>query len=766
MKRLFTHSLSLVLLVVLTSHASAFVIKRIRFEGLGRISTATAMSHMPVKVGEDLTPEKSNEVIKDLYKTGFFKNVQLLEDSGTLIVKVEVLPVVSKITISGNKVIKTKELLQVLQKMNIAEGYEYNRTSLKQIRSALLSQYYSHGKYNARVSVTHHSLSHDRMAINIAISEGVVAKIKQIRVIGHQAFTEHDVLSQFKLSTPGLFSWFTHDDEYSSEKLQADLEALKNFYLNKGYLKMSIDSSQVSLSPDRKQVYIVVKITEGPQYHFSGFKLAGRLILPRQQLRALVPIHDGDVYSKDAIVSAEKAIGFAIGDKGYARSEIVPKDAVDEKTHRVFITFNINPGRRVYVRRITFSGAPHTNDNAFRRALTQMEGEEASSTKLANSKQQLQLLPFVQGVDEQVKPVPGRRNEEDINYNMQTYPGGEIQAGVGYSDLDGFLVNASLSQSNFYGTGNQFSVSAQRSQSTLSGSLNYYNPYYTPWGVGRGFNLYASRFDADKQNISDYATNNYGFGMNYSIPMSLHNSIQAGVGLDYLHLIISGSAAPVMTQFKDQHGDTFLQFLFNTGWTFNNLNRSVFPTKGIYSNLGLTLSAPASKRGLEYYTGDYTFRFYQPLFASLVFMTREEVGYGGGYGAYQRLPFFKNFYAGGMGTVAGYEGNTLGPQDANGNALGGNTLATARAGIIFPNPISKSLRTMAFVDGGNVFDTKSTAQEKADNPDRNGLRYSAGLEVDWLTPFTGVLKFSFAKAINPARQDNKNIFQFNIGTSF
>lgn len=747
-------------------NAFAFVVHSIRFQGLKHISPKTAMSYVHIKTGRNFSAADSTQVIQALFKTGFFQDVKLLRDGNTLIIKVQERPVISRIKLSGNKVIKAKELLQVLRKLNIADGYEYNRSSLKIIRTALLSQYYAHGKYNARVHVSATQLKNNRVAIDIAISEGLVSTIKQIHIIGNHKFSEKNLLGQFKLSTPGFFSWFTHDDEYSSEKLAGDLHALSDFYLNHGYLKMRIESSQVSLSPDRKHVYIVIKIAEGPQYHFSGFNLAGKLIVSRKKLRSLVSIKSGDIYSKQEVVASEKAMGYAIGDKGYARVKITPTNMVLEKKHTVNIQFNIKPGRIIYVRHITFTGNEHTDDNALRRALTQMEGGMATSTHLTNSKRNLMLLPFVQNVQEVVTPVPGKNNEEDINYKMATYPGGEIQAGVGYSDLDGFLINASLSQSNFYGTGNQFSISASRSQSTLNGTISYYNPYYTPWGVGRGFSVYASRFNAGKQNIADYATNNYGAAVNYSIPLSLHNSLQLGIGVDYLHIALGEDPANVMNQFQQSHGNTFEQILLNAGWTFNDLDRTVFPTKGLFQNLALTVSAPVARHSLKYYTGDYKAHFYYPIYHSFIFTSRAEIGYGNGYGEFQELPFFKNFYAGGLGTVAGYTANTLGPQDQNGNALGGDILVAARLGIIFPNPISKSLRTLAFVDGGNVFDTKASELVKSINPDSNGLRYSAGLEVDWLTPFTGVLKFSVAKAINPSKGDDTSIFQFNIGTSF
>jgi len=759
-------TLILLLFVFTQVMAFDFVANRIVFVGLHHIPASTALNYLPVKPGDRITNSVSDNIIQSLYKTGFFENVSLSRQGNTLIITVQEQPTIGKITLSGNKVIKSNELLSVLRKMHIAEGYEYNKSSLKEIKSALLSQYYAHGKYNARVQITTQALQNNRVQINIVISEGVVSTIKQIQIIGNHHFSERTLLGQFQLSTPGIFSWYTHDDEYSSEKLGADLENLQNFYLNHGYLKIKIDSAQVSLSPDRKHVYIVVQITEGPQYHFSGYTLSGKLILPKQKLSSFVDIKPGDIYSKQALVDAEKNMGLALGDLGYANAQIVPHPQVDEKNHTVFINFEVKPGRRVYVRQITFTGNTHTDDFAMRRALTQMEGELASTRQLRNSKQQLMQMPFIKQVEMTTKPVSGQTNEEDVNYNVTTYPGGEIQAGVGYSDTDGFLINASLTQQNFYGTGNQFSINASRSNSTLNAGVSYYNPYYTTWGVGRGFNLYASHFNASKQNIADYGLDNYGGTMTYSIPFTLHDSFQVGMGLDYDGLHLSDDPSTVMSDFENKHGKNFTQLMLNAGWTHNGLNRSVFPTLGLYQNFTAAFAVPVGTRSLEYYTGDYNVRYFHPIYHSFVFAGRAEVGYGDGYGRYNNLPFFKNFYAGGMGSVAGYVANTIGPQDNQGNSIGGNLLVTGRLGIIFPNPLSRMLRTQVFVDGGNVYNTHATKAENDANKDRSGLRYSAGLEVDWLTPFAGILKFSVAQAINPSSQDDTTLFQFNIGTSF
>jgi outer membrane protein insertion porin family len=510
---------------------------------------------------------------------------------------------------------------------------------------------------------------------------------------------------------------------------------------------------------------LLIKIQEGGQYKFSGFKLTGHLILPRKQLRNLVTIKPNTIFSKSEVVNAETAIGDALGSKGYAKAKVTTKPQVNEKTKRVFLVFDVQPGPHVYVRFINFQGNNSTNDEAFRRVLTQMEGGLVSTTALKNSKQRLLQLPFVRNVELTTTPVRGKPNEEDLNYKVTTVPAGKIQAGVGYSDVDGAMINAGISQQNIFGTGNSFNISTSYSASMLSAQVGYFNPYYTQWGVGRGFNIYASHYDASEANIADYATDNYGGAVTYSIPMTLHTSVQFSLGLDDLYLQPASDPSEEIDSFVTKHGKSFLQIPVNFGVTYNDLNRTVFPTAGFVQTGGVAVSVPVDSKSLEYYKLTYNAQYYQPIYKSFIAHFKVGGGYGGGYGDYDKLPFFKNFYAGGMGTVRGYAANTIGPQDSQGNSIGGNLLYYASAGLVFPNPFSKTLRTTWFFDAGNVINTKATRAERARNPDRNAVRMSTGVEFDWLSPM-GMLNFSLAKALNANSQDDTQVFQFNIGTVF
>ncbi len=744
--------------------AQAFVASKIEFVGLQRIPSDTAMSYLPIRPGAKVTAQTSDSIIRALYKTGFFSNVALDKRGSTLVIHVQERPVISKLTLSGNKVVSSKELLKVLKKMSVANGYEYNRSTLQTIKSALLNEYYSHGKYNARVNIQVTKQPHNEVAVSILISEGLTATVKQIHIIGNKAFSESKLLDQFQLTTPGLLSFFNHDDQYSSQKLAADLHSLTAYYMNRGYLKFRILGTQVSLSPDRKHVYITVKVHEGNQYHFSGFSLAGRLILPRAQLRMLSEVQKGAIFSNQAIINTETNIGNALGAKGYYETKVSAKTRVNEAKKTIFITFEVSPGQRIYVRRIYFSGNSGTNDQAFRRELTQMEGGLISTVAVQNSKRRLLQLPFVRNVDVSTTPVPSHSNEVDVGYKVATMPAGQVRAGVGYSDVDGPMFNVGLNQQNVFGTGNSFGFNAAYSASMLSAMVSYFNPYYTKWGIGRGFSLYASHYNASEANTADYETDNYGGAINYSIPISQYDSAQFSVGLNYMYLDTNSNPATIIQDFVNEHGKNFTQIPINIGWTHNSLDQANFPTSGLLQNLNFTFSAPAGSNALEYYKATYNLAYYHPIYASFVGKLRGGVGYGDGYGSYSTLPFMKNFYLGGMGSVRGYEANTIGPIDSAGDTIGGNLYFDTSAELIVPNPLSRSVRTALFVDAGNVYATHMSASEKTLNPDRNRIRYSAGLEVDWLSPI-GLLNFSLAKAINPAKNDDTQVFQFNIGAS-
>ena len=737
---------------------SSFLIQDIEFQGLQRITPGTALSYLPVKAGDTLNSTDTANIIQSLYRTGFFQNISLSRKNNTLIINVQERPTISSIKITGNKIIPTKQLTDALVNLGLAEGKTFNQSLLEEVKQSLLQQYYSQGYYSASVDTTITQASQNRVAIAIEITEGEIAKIKKIEIIGNQAFAEKKLLKQFDLTPPTLFSFFTDSDKYSKEKLDADLQRLKTFYLDNGYVKFQVNSAQVSITPDKKDVYIVVRITEGAQYTFSGYQLTGNLIIPRAELNELVKIKPGMIFSRQKVVEAEQAIGQKLGDLGYLFVLVRPIPEIDDAKKQVAVTFDIEPGQRVYIHQINFLGNTKTSDEVLRQAMRQFEGGVASLSNIKESERQLKLLPYLQDINVKTDVVSGSPDQVDVNYNLKERESAELSLSLGISDTYGLLYGAGINQSNFLGTGKQVGINFSKDEYERNISLSYNNPYYTKDGIQRGFNVYSQAFEPGAVNIADYSTEQNGIQMHYDIPVSENSSMHFGGG--YQHLTVNQGDDPSwqVEDYLATNGDVFNQILLSAGWGFNGYDQIIFPTKGFNQSVNATVSLPVSNQPLEYWQAGYQAHLYQPLTPSRNFILslRGEFNYGQSYGKTQGFPFFENYYAGGIGTVRGFEGNTLGPQDSQGNALGGSTLLDGTAEIILPQ-ISENLRTSAFIDMGNVFEGTVVA---------NQLRYSAGVAIIWRVPMLGPMEFSLAYPLNKRSGDNIEPFQFNIGTTF
>ncbi|MFH1333725.1 MAG: outer membrane protein assembly factor BamA [Pseudomonadota bacterium] len=745
----------LALSILSTAYAqNSFLIRRIDIRGLHGITTSTVLNYMPVSVGSHMNDKASARTIEALYKTGFFENVRLSRSQNTLIVTVVQRPIISRITISGNKKIKTDQLKKTLQSVNFSEGQIFNPVVLNQIQTALAHQYFVIGLYNARVNVSISHKAQKEVGIHITISEGKPAKIHQINIIGSYSFKEKTLLKQFQLQKTHLFSFYSHDDIYSSEKLSADLETLRSYYLDRGFLKFQIHSAQVSISPDRKQVYLSIQINEGPQYKVSGYTFSGKFPIAQSELQKMVQLQPGKFFSRKELIDGNKAMTDALGAKGYAYANINAEPKIDERAKTISFNFFVQPGPRIYVRRVHFNGNYRTNDEVFRRALMQKEGGLISTTNVKDSKRNLLMLPFVRTVDVSTKPVPGKPNQVDLLYKVEEQPSAQLRAGLGYSVLDKFVINASANQKNVLGTGNSMGLDFSTSAISTSVNFSYYNPYYTKSGIGRSINVFATHFDSSKANIADYATNEFGGSLGFSYPITENNYLNYGVGYSNSYLSIGSSPSKELSDFVNKYRRHFYQPYLTSGWSYQGFDRSIFPTKGFNSSLGATVTVPTSKHSLEYYKISFSSVYYHPIYQSFIGKARLDMGVGDGFGKYKKLPFFKNFYAGGTGSVRGYEGNTLGPKDSNGDPIGGDFEVDGSLGLVFPNPFGNNLRTTWFVDAGNVYDHLAL-----------NLRTSTGLELDWLSPL-GMLNFSVATPINKHHGDNSEFFQFNIGTSF
>jgi len=758
--------------------ANAFIIKSIRVEGSGGVNQDTVLNYLPVHVGDNFSAADSANVISALYATGLFSNVSLAQQGNTLIVQVVGRAIISSVVVTGNKTIPTDKITEVLKNVGLSAGQVFDHSVLDRMTRSLKSEFDSIGKYNATVTPIVTPQPRNRVAIQIQISEGQTVVVKQITIIGNHAFRESTLIRQMTITTPRLWSFFTHGDTYSQDKLNESLDAIQSYYLDRGYLHFKVDSTQATLTPDRKYIYLVIHVTEGCVYRISGYQFAGNLILPQEQMNSAINFTSGSIFSRKAIRCATDAMSHMLGDMGYLFASINVDPQIDEQNKDVFLTFYVDPGNRVYVRRINFIGNTKTEDVVLRRMMPQMEGGIASTSNIEQSERQLNLTGFLADpVHTETVPIPGIPDQVDLNYRLNEAPSASATVGAGYG-TQGYVLNAGVNQPNFLGTGNSLGVNFSNGLYMTSGSISYVNPYYTDDGISRGFTIYGQHTTPGRVNIVSYTTDIYGGTINYSIPVSANgDSIQFGYGYQDLDLHVGSSPSVQLQNFVNSYGTRFNQLMVNGGWSRNTWDKAIFPTCGTYQSANAQLSLPVNHHAADYYKLTYNLNYYHPITKSFIFMAKGIVGYGNGFGVSNGLPFFTNFYAGGIGStgeVRGFQANSLGPRDyiydANGNIirgdpLGGNELVAGTLGIIFPNPVGEDkLRTMAFFDSGNVYSSKASV---IGGTSAGPMRCSAGVAADWRVPVMNVLmEVAFAKALNPQHGDDTRLFDFSMGTSF
>ena len=741
-----------------------FIVRGIKVNGLQRVSTGTVLNYIPVQVGEEVGPDSTGQVIRSLYDTGFFQSVSLERQGNILVVNVIERATIGSISVVGNKEIPSDKMKEFLKEMGLVKGRIFQKSSLERLEKELKQAYTSRGKYNARIQTKVANLTENRVAITITVSEGRVSRIKEIRITGNHDFSTNELLAEFTLSKTGLFTYFTKKDQYSKPTLDASLEALRSFYLDRGYLKFNIISSQVLLSPNKQDVYIDVHIEEGPQYRFSGYKLAGKLILPEKQLDALVQVKKGMVFSRKKVTESISAMGLALGDVGYGFPAIHAEPQIDENTKTVFLVFIIEPGRHVYVRRINFHGNTKTSDYVLRSVIRQDEGGLLSLHNIKESERRLKLLGYLKNIDVKTNPVPGANNQVDLDVQVEEAPSAEASASVGYG-TNGYQFNTSVNQHNFMGSGRSMGAAFNASKWGQDYSLNYYNPFYTDTGIGRGASIYYSRIDPKNLNVSTYSSDRYGADINYNFPLGETSSFQLGYGYQDVNIKSVGLVIPIQN-FVAANGSHFQEVRLSSGWSRNGYDQMPYPTNGLNQQAVAFIALPATSQSLSYYKTSYQAHWYYPVFRGWIFSVLGNIGYGNTFDS-NGLPFFENYYAGGVaqpGQVRGYDSYSLGPLDNFGNSMGGNFLVNGSAGLILPYPLSRdNVRTTVFTDVGNVFSRGTPSQFSGlyEGP----LRYSAGLSVEWRSPF-GPLAFSLAKALNPQPTDQKQIFQFALSTGF
>ena len=782
MRRLFL-SLSLILSGFASfAYSSVFQISDIRIEGLQRVSAGIVFSALPVNVGDLADESVIRDATRSLFRTGYFSDVVMVQENSVLVIGLKERPAVTEINLEGNKAIQTEQLMDALRDNGLAEGQIFRQVILEGMAQELERQYVSQGRYGAKVETEVEQLPRNRVAINIDIDEGDVAKIRHINIVGNKNFSEEELLEGFEQSETGWLSWIRGDDKYSREKLSGDLETLETWYLDRGYLKFQVNSTQVSISPDKESVYITININEGETYKISDIELSGELKISEAQVRALILMRKGMIFSQALMTSSSELITRRLGNEGYTFAEVQGYPEVDEEDKTAKVTFVVMPGMRAYVRRVEFRGNTKTSDEVLRREMRQMEGASATNALIELSKVRLERLGYFKEVNVENIPVAGTNDQIDVVYTVEEQPSGSVGASIGYSQGYGLILGANLSENNFLGTGKQVAVGLNRSTYQSSINFSYAEPYFTVDGVNVGYSIFARETDYDRINVASFSTNTYGANVNWGYPVSEVQRIGFGFGYENLDLKTGAYASKEIADFVAANGDNFDVFSLNMNWVKSTLNRGIFATRGNSQRLGVNLSLPGS--GLEYYKVTYKGQYLRGLTRSLTLKLRTDLGYGESYGDTTQLPFFKNFYGGGFGSVRGFERNTLGPQDTpchlldppcrtayidDPDPIGGNVQIELGAEVIFPLPFIKDQRSVQssfFVDVGNIFNTKcGDTQINCFKPDAGELRYSVGVGATWLSGF-GPITFSFAKPLNSNEFDETEVFQFSLGNTF
>ena len=827
---------------LLSTAEDAFVINDIRIEGLQRVPVATVFANLPFNVQDTAESKHIRLAIARLFQTGNFNNVEIGRDADTLVVRLQERPAIADIKIEGNKAIKEKDLKEGLKKSGLSQGQILKQATLEAIRQELQRQYVAQGRYDSEVVVDVRALSNNRVGLYIDIYEGTVAKIKHLNIVGNQDFSRKTLLKLFEMRKTGWLTWLNSKDKYAKERMKGDLERLQSFYRDQGYLQFAITSTQVSLSPERDAVFITINIEEGSVYHVSGTKLSGEIILPENLMRSLILLKEGDVFSQRRVTTTEEYMTRLLGNNSYTSATVRSYPLINEDDKTVELTFFVDPGKRTYVNRIEFYGNTATEEEVLRREIRQMEAAPASGQKIEQSRVRLERLGFFKDVQSEMVPVPGHDDLVDIHYTVEEQHSGSIGASIGYADGSGLVLSANLQQNNFLGTGKQIGVGISRNDYQTSASFNYNNPYYTIDGVSRGFSVFYRRTDFKKLGVAEYSSNSYGTNLTYGYPISETARISFGGGYAFIDLeigpyapqeviasprslgsehfvkyqmvngqlqisdntvysidnLLNNGIDPFISSkpgFVDLHGDRFHNFTLMASISQSKLNRGLMPTAGYSQGLSAEVGIPGTD--IEYYKIDYTGQYLWDLNNDYSFLFHSRLGYGDGYGDTEVLPFFENYFAGGFGSVRGYERSTLGPSGTAAqrymtvqgayvydevaqkiamfdlgtryDSFGGNVLMEGGIEFIFPIWFiedRRSLRTVLFIDGGNVFNTRcGRLQRNCSSPDLGQLRFSYGFGLTWISAL-GPLTFSLAQPFNHTADDSTKVFQFSIGTGF
>ncbi len=733
-----------------------FVVSDIKVTGLQRISAGALFNLLPIRVGDEFDSAESGEVIRELYKSGFFKNIELATEGTVLKVDVLEYPSISRIEFFGNKLIKEEALREALGDNDFVEGRVFKPNVLEQVEQELKRQYLNQGKYNAQVGTEVTDLPRNRVSVKLHVKEGPTAKIKKINIIGNTYFSDKMLLDEFE-STDSIPFWrfWGSEDQYSREKVSGDLETLTSFYQDQGFLDFNIVSNQVSISPEKDGIFLTVNIEEGERYKVSQFVLNGRLVVSEDELLPYVFIAPGKTYSRRAVDATVEAIGSRLAEEGYSYAEIVPVPDIDREANTVGFSINVRPGLRVYVRRIDIIGNTLTNDTVVRRELRQNEGAAFSPSRVNRSKIRLQRLSFFDEVAIETIPVSGRDDQVDLEVKVKERPTGSFLFGLGYSGDDGALVQASVSQSNLFGSGNLLNFSVQRSDIIQSVTLQHTNPYYTRGGISRTIGISGRSIDSTRANTSAYITETLGLNVNYLFPINENNSFSLGAGIERMDLQATPFSVPEVADFINENPENDLISL-STAFVHDTRDSLLYPTAGKNLRVSAEISTPGSD--LEYYRLNLDSSIYFPITRKAAFKLGLGIGYGDGYGDTEALPFFKHYFAGGSSSVRGFEARSLGPRDSSNfpQPFGGPKRVVFNASLLLPiGDGALDKRLSMFLDAGQVF-------SDVDDFDTGEVRYSAGVGFNWVSP-VGPLSISYAIPLNEEPGDEVEKFQFSVG---
>ena len=746
----------------------AFVVKDIRVEGLQRTEPGTVFSYLPVKVGDTLTEDKASQAIKALYGTGFFKDVRLEVDKGVLVVVIDERPAIGLIEFEGNKAFESDKLRKGLREAGISESRILDRALLERAEQELKRQYLNSSYYAATVTTEITPLERNRVSVKFKVVEGDVAAIREVSITGSQKFSEKELKNQIAARPKHWFAplnWLSKDHEYSKPKLQGDIESLRSYYMNRGYLDFNIETSQVSITPDKRDVYIALALAEGEQYRVASVKVIGDLIVSDMEIRALVSLRPGDIFSREHLTETTKAISERLGNEGYAFANVNAAPELDKEKREVSFTIFVDPGKRVYVRQVNLAGNTRTRDEVIRRELRQFESAWYDGSKIKRSKARLDRLGYFDETNVETPAVPGTADQVDMNVTVKERATGNLMLGAGYSTTDKLILSGSISQTNIFGSGNSLNVSVNTGQSSRTLVTSFTNPYYTPEGMRLGYDIYHRIYEpSTTTSVDTYKTTSTGGGIRLGYPIAEDDLINFGLSADSTETGVYSDSSNQILDFVNRFGDRTTTALGTIGWSYDSRDSNLAPTRGLSQTLTAEVALPIAEQ--RYYRIHNQTQYFIPVyFKDDSLMLQANLGYAAGYGG-KPVPFFKNYYAGGIGSVRAYKDNTLGPQTLSSDgttyrASGGTRTITFGAEYYAPMPITgidKTFRVSAFFDGGQVWGASQTINLR-------DLRYSAGLALAWISPI-GPLKFSFGNPLNKKEGDKTQRFQFQLGNIF